>query len=202
MCPSQQGGHLRLQALAAAGRRSEMPPKRRREDATEVASPMLRIVVSDQTEAEIETVVITPDVAREFPYLATLMATPIGSRSETDDIALSLPAGCTVRSATALLTFVEANRGSLKPNALGWEAKWAQPSIDEAVALVMTADFLQIEELIPSLVKLCKAGIKSKADADVFTDMQVMHTAVQALTAELCGDLLTRAMSFDDIKLT
>ena len=202
MCPSQQGGHLRLQALAAAGRRSEMPPKRRREDATEVASPMLRIVVSNQTEAEIETVVITPDVAREFPYLATLMATPIGSRSETDDIALSLPAGCTVRSATALLTFVEANRGSLKPNALGWEAKWAQPSIDEAVALVMTADFLQIEELIPSLVKLCKAGIKSKADADVFTDMQVMHTAVQALTAELCGDLLTRAMSFDDIKLT
>jgi hypothetical protein len=181
-----------------------MPPKRRRtqvdneteSELPESADVHLCIRVSDQTESDVETVLITPCVAREFPYLATLLATPIGSRSEIDDIELSLPAGCTARATTALLTFAEAK------HALGWQAKWEQPSIDEAVALVMTADFLQIVELIPSLVKLCRAGIKSQADADVFTEIPVVHTAVQALTKELCGDLLTREMSFSDVKST
>eukprot|EP00966_Prymnesium_polylepis_P334745 7390120-Prymnesium_polylepis.1 len=180
-----------------------MPPKRSRPAETPLAvatEDPITFRVTDSTGHQ-ERLALNKDTVASIPYLETMLNTAVGDRDSNGVHELSLPDGCSANLFASLTTYQEA---LLSSGLNAWKPAWDVASIQNAVELVRTADFLRLESLFPTLVGLCRATIKCKEDAQVFTSMAELtpHPEIQRLLDELRGNAVSNEMTFEDVKAT
>jgi len=115
-------------------------------------------------------------VACTIPYLQTRMNTEVGKKRKHEaEILITLPAHCTVSALKAILACMSCNDGKMYKQSF----HWAVESVSDAVALIRTADFLLLSDLIPEVLRQCDSFFRKLEDIGLLTDLS--HPDVKAL---------------------
>lgn len=135
----------------------------------------LILIVKDDSGDHINLATST-ESACKVPYLQTMLNTQVGNASAmTHEIAL--PTGCSVNAFASLLKRVDADGTDLR---LSWVANAAA-----SVALICTADFLLLKDLMPELARHCRQVTKSPSDVKLLLTLRITHSDVMSLVRDL-----------------
>lgn len=128
------------------------------------------------------------EAACKIPYLQTMLSTQLGTEGVgANSCAVLLPKGCTSQAFVSLLKRVDASGDDLRTH---WVA-----TAEASVALICTADFLMLTDLIPELVRHCRYVLKSPADVKLFLVLRIMHPDVSTLAKDLRNGPLAGAIT-------
>merc|ERR1719362_958129 len=107
-----------------------------------------------------------------------MLTTGVGAEIQEDAAyKLVLPGTCTVSAFEALVHRVTTESDVIK---VCWNG-----SFEDACALLHTADFLLLENLIPELVKVCGDQVRAPADIRYLMSLTIHHASLQELVDAL-----------------
>ena len=154
-------------------------------------SDFVTVHVTDESGA-MRAVTIARAVAPRVPYLETMMTTGVGTQQDDGARQISLPQGCTVSAAAALLLRVDGAGAPYITDA-------SCGTMDAAIELLRTADFLMMSESIPAIVHQCHRKLGRPEDLAKLMSIESASVEVQQMRQALNGSALINAMSSDQV---
>ena len=150
-------------------------------------SDFVTVHVTDESGA-MRAVTIARAVVPRVPYLETMMTTGVGTQQDDGARKISLPQGCTVSAAAALLLRVDGAGAPYITDA-------SCGTMDAAIELLRTADFLMMSDAIPAIVHQCHRNLGRPEDLAKLVSIESASVEVQQMRQALNGSALITAMS-------
>jgi len=134
-------------------------------------------------------------IVSNVPYLQRLTSTNVGQKRKFPaEIEVSLPHPCSIDAFEAVLSRVSSRASDIYKTYF----QWTLTSAATAVALIKTADFLLLPEIVTELVGQCRSCFVSLEDVDAIADLP--HPKVTSLVDQMRGGRLATVMTKQDIQ--
>ena len=158
-------------------------------------SDFVTVHVTDESGA-MRAVTIALAAVPRVPYLETMMTTGVGTQQDDGARQISLPYGCTVSAAAALLL-----RVALVTDSAGapYITDASCGTMDAAIELLRTADFLMMSDAIPAIVHQCHRNLGRPEDLAKLVSIESASVEVQQMRQALNGSALVNAMSHGQV---
>ena len=150
------------------------------------------ITSPDESPAAFQSVALAGDALKKVPYLDVLMNTPVGT-AQLGRRQIKLPPGCTVEACCALIQWAVVEVTD------HLRAEIEAETVDMAVALMQTADFLMLTDLLPKLSVICQRVARTPEDISRLRQHVPTSPAVESIVKSFDGNALFKAMSTEQV---